>query len=172
MNWILIPWVLAATILLFVGAYWVYMLEQRLKAMETRYEKMLALAEEADQATIVQLLTRLESREAQVEQVVAVVNRMAAVLPRTVQGYGMVRYNAYENVAGDQSFSVAWVDAAGNGVLLSGLHSRANTQVYAKPLRAWQSTYSLSAEDRHAIAEARDVAAGKALPEPQAPVPV
>ena len=172
MNGILIPWVLAATILLFVGAYWVYMLEQRLKAVETRYQKMLALADDADHATIVQLLKRLEAREAQVEQMEAVVNRMTAVLPHTVQGYGMVRYNAYEGVAGDQSFSVALVDAAGNGILLSALYSRADTRVYAKPLRAWQSTYSLSAEDRQAIAEARDVAAGKALPEPQAPAPV
>lgn len=172
MEWILIPWVIASTILLFVAAYWIYMLEKRLEMMETRYEKMLALAEESDQATIVQLLTRLESREAQVEQITTVVNRMIAALPHTVQGYGLVRYNAYEGVGGDQSFSVALVDAAGNGVVLSGLHSRADARVYAKPLRAWASTYSLSAEDQDAVMQARDVTLGKPLPAPPSPAEV
>ena len=48
----LIPWVIASTILLFVAAYWIYTLEKRLKLLETRYQKLLALADDADQATI------------------------------------------------------------------------------------------------------------------------
>ena len=36
---VLVPWVIAATILLFVGAYWIYSLEKRLKQIEERYQR-------------------------------------------------------------------------------------------------------------------------------------
>jgi hypothetical protein len=109
------------------------------KALDVRYQKILALAEETDQATIVQLLTRLEARESQVVEMEAAMTRLLQALPHTIQGYGVVRYDAFENVAGDQSFSLALVDMEGSGVMLSGLHSRADTRVYAKALKQWQA---------------------------------
>jgi hypothetical protein len=39
--------------------------------------------------------------------------------------------------------------------VLSSLHARDVTRVYAKPLQAWESTYSLTDEERQAIAQAR-----------------
>lgn len=164
MNWLLIPWVIASTVLLLVVAYWIYTVEQREKALEARYQKILALAEETDQATIVQLLARLEARESQVTEMEAALSRLMQALPHTIQGYGVVRYDAFENVAGDQSFSLALVDQSGSGVMLSGLHSRADTRVYAKSLKQWQAGYGFSAEEQQALGLARQVLEGKGAP--------
>ena len=112
----LVLWVIASTILLFVGAYWLYVVEKRLKAMEERYQKILALAEDTDQATIVQFLARLDGQEKRLSQAEAALRRFGDILPHTIQGHGVVRYSAFENVGGDQSFSLALVDAHGNAV--------------------------------------------------------
>lgn len=156
----LVLWVIASAILLFVGIYWVYMLEKRLKAMEERYQKILALAEDTDQATIVQLLSRLDAQEKRLAQTEATLRHFGSILPHTVQGHGVIRYSAFENVGGDQSFSLALVDARGNGAMLSGLHTRDDTRVYAKPLTQWRSSYSLSAEEQQALGKARQMIDG------------
>jgi cbb3-type cytochrome oxidase subunit 3 len=156
----LVLWVIASAILLFVGIYWVYMLEKRLKAMEERYQKILALAEDTDQATIVQFLTRLDGQEKRLDQAEVALRRFGDILPHTIQGHGVVRYSAFENVGGDQSFSLALVDAHGNGAMLSGLHRRDDTRVYAKPLTQWRSSYSLSAEEQQALGRARQMIDG------------
>lgn len=156
----LVLWVIASTILLFVGAYWLYVVEKRLKAMEERYQKILALAEDTDQATIVQFLARLDGQEKRLDQAEVALRRFGGILPHTIQGHGVVRYSAFENVGGDQSFSLALVDAHGNGAMLSGLHRRDDTRVYAKPLTQWRSSYSLSAEEQQALGRARQMIDG------------
>ena len=157
----LIPWVIAATILLFVAAYWIYTLEKRLKLVETRYQKLLALADDADQATIAQFLTRLGGYEQRMEQLEGQLQYLASIMPHTIQGHGIVRYSAFESVGGDQSFSLALVDARGNGAMVSGLHIHGgDTRVYAKPLTQWHSSYSLGAEEQQALGLARQMVDG------------
>ncbi len=68
-----------------------------------------------------------------------------------LQHMGVVRFNPFHDTGGDQSFAIALVDGHGNGVVLSSLHARDVTRVYAKPLRGWESTYSLTDEERQAI---------------------
>lgn len=160
MNWVLVPWVIAATILLFVGLYGFFQLEKRVKSIEERYQKILALADDADQATIVKILTRLDEQKLRLGQIEATLQRFGAILPHTIQGHGVVRYSAFSDVGGDQSFSLALVDERGNGALLSGLHGRGETRVYAKPLTQWRSSYSLSAEEQQALGQARQMVNG------------
>ena len=167
METILVPWVIASTILLFVAAYWVYTLEKRVGQMEERYQKILKLAEEADQATVAQLLARLDDQEKRLFTVEGNVLHMAEVLPHTIQGCGIVRYRAYNDVGGDQSFSLALVDEHGTGAMLSGLHGHGDVRVYAKPLVQWRSSYSLSAEEQDALGQAR-----QRMREGTAPAPI
>ena len=107
-----------------------------------------------------------ESLEALLHQHVATIHdaaeRVAAVeqLARRLEkaGYfsfqhlGVVRYNPFHDTGSDQSFAVALVDGHGNGVVLSSLHARDVTRVYAKPLAKWESTYQLTDEEKQAIA--------------------
>jgi hypothetical protein len=68
------------------------------------------------------------------------------------QHLGVVRFNPFHDTGGDQSFAIALVDGHGNGVVLSSLHARDTTRVYAKPLLKWESSYSLTDEEKQAIA--------------------
>ncbi len=166
MDGILVPWVIATTILLFVAAYWIYTLEQRIKAFSSRYQDLLkiseALAATPDQAALHPLVTRLDSHEARLNSIDEQQRALVTVLGHSVQGLGVVRYSAFEGIGGDQSFSVALVDSVGRGTILTGLHGGENMRVYAKPLSNWRSSYSLSADEQRALSEARGVVEGRA----------
>jgi len=78
-----------------------------------------------------------------------------AAPPSALQHVGVVRFNPYHDTGGDYSFAVALLDAAGAGVVISGLYHRDRCRVYAKPVSAWDSTSQLTDEERAAIERAR-----------------
>jgi hypothetical protein len=160
----MILWIIASTVLMGVAAYWIYTLEKRTAAMAERYEKMLSLADEADQGTILQLLSQLNAYETRFAPIEDYVTRVSTVLPHIIQGYGIVRYDAFDNIRGEQSFSIALIDEGGNGVVISALHAHSDTRIYAKQLEAWRSEHSLSAEEQQALGQARQVLEGKRPP--------
>ncbi|MCU0520318.1 MAG: DUF4446 family protein [Anaerolineae bacterium] len=159
MDGVLIPWVIATTILLFVAAFWIYTLEQRIRGFATQYQSLLriseALAKAPDQAALLPLVTRLNGHDARLHSVETVQGELAATLAHSVQGLGVVRYSAFEGIGGDQSFSVALVDSSGRGTVITGLHGGDAVRVWAKPLHNWRSSYSLSADEQRALGEAR-----------------
>jgi hypothetical protein len=87
-----------------------------------------------------------------VESVDQLAHRLEKAAYFSLQHLGVVRYNPFSGTGGDQSFAIALVDGHGNGVVLSSLHARDLTRVYAKPLQKWESTYSLTDEEKQAIA--------------------
>jgi hypothetical protein len=73
---------------------------------------------------------------------------------RAFQRIGLVRFNPFEETGGNQSFAVALLDANGDGFVLSSLHARAGTRVYAKTLTGGQSDGALSEEEAEALRRA------------------
>ena len=72
-----------------------------------------------------------------------------------VQKVGVIRYNAFDNVGSDLSFSIALLNNNDDGLVLSSLYSRDNSSTYAKPVISGKSKYALSAEEIKAIDMAR-----------------
>lgn len=163
MNSILIPWVVATTILMFVAAYWIYTLETRLGQFQDKYNTLLKVSEaleaEPDKAALQPLIARLDEQAAHLKRTDVALREVQELLPGVIRGVGIVRYNAFEGVGGDQSFSVALVDANGRGAVMTGLHTGDDVRVYAKPLENWKSSYSLSADEQKALGQARQSAA-------------
>lgn len=73
---------------------------------------------------------------------------------KAFQRVGLVRYNPFEDTGGNQSFALALLDASGDGWVLSSLHARQGTRVYAKEVRGGRSEAGLSSEETAAIAQA------------------
>jgi hypothetical protein len=88
---------------------------------------------------------------------------------RAIQRVGLVRYNPFEDTGGNQSFALALADAAGDGFVLSSLHSRTGTRVYAKAVTAGRPDGALSDEEREALRLALAApAAGATATDPRA----
>jgi hypothetical protein len=70
---------------------------------------------------------------------------------RSFQRIGLVRFNPFEDTGGNQSFALALLDQAGDGVVISSLHARAGTRVYGKAVAKGTSESNLSAEESEAL---------------------
>ncbi len=80
--------------------------------------------------------------------------RLETSAPRAFQRVGLVRFNPFEDTGGNQSFALALLDGEGNGWVLSSLHARSGTRVYAKAIRGGRSDGALSEEETDAIKQA------------------
>lgn len=70
---------------------------------------------------------------------------------RALQRTGLVRFNPFEDTGGNQSFALAILDADGNGIVMSSLHSRTGTRIYAKSIARGRAETALSDEEGEAL---------------------
>lgn len=75
-------------------------------------------------------------------------------LGRTISRTAVVRYDAYGEMTGRQSSSMALLDDSGTGVVLSSILHREQARMYVKSIREGQSEFELSPEENEAIASA------------------
>ena len=73
---------------------------------------------------------------------------------KNLQKVGIVRFNPFREVGGDQSFSLAVLDATDNGFVITSLYSHEGNRVYTKPIENGTSPYSLSKEEKKALDKA------------------
>jgi hypothetical protein len=66
----------------------------------------------------------------------------------------VVRFNAFDDIGGEQSFAVALLDANGNGVVLSSLYGRQDSRLYAKTIAGGEPDRPLSSEEKRALDQA------------------
>ncbi len=64
---------------------------------------------------------------------------------------GLVRFNPFDDTGGNQSFALAILDANNDGFVVTSLHSRTGTRVYAKAVFDGQSETTLGAEESQAV---------------------
>ena len=69
-----------------------------------------------------------------------------------VQRIGLVRFNPFEDTGGNQSFALAMLDGRGEGFIVSSLHSRGSTRIYAKKVAGGVPEMALSSEEAQALA--------------------
>jgi len=99
------------------------------------------------------LTTKTETHARTIESLQNKANRMKG-------NVSVLRYNPFGERGSDLSFSIAIVDDRQDGVVISSLHSRDESRVYAKPLEAGASKYPLTPEEKEAIIQAKPKPSG------------
>lgn len=72
----------------------------------------------------------------------------------SIQKVGVVRFDAFSRVGGNQSFAIAFLDKNDNGFVLSSLFAHESSKVYAKPVTKGASKFVISEEEQEAINKA------------------
>ena len=96
----------------------------------------------------------LGSIDAAIQELASRQQELFASLGLSKRNLGVVRYDAFEDMGGRLSFSLALVDDHANGVVMTSINGRAESRVYAKVLEAGASEHNLSVEEERAIADA------------------
>src|SRR2546430_16101323 len=92
--------------------------------------------------------------EAAMRQLAGGERKLAELLQGAIQRVGIVRFDAFEDMGGRLSFSAAFLNAHGDGVVITSINGRQDTRCYAKQIRAGTSIHNLSDEEEQAIREA------------------
>ena len=102
-------------------------------------------------------LRRLDKQEKEIAKILEEILTLKNLSKRSFQKLGLVRFNPFKNVGGDQSFSVALLDLENNGFVFSSIYGQDGNRVYAKPIANSKSEYVLSEEEKEAISKAQTV---------------
>lgn len=106
------------------------------------------------EGTIKKLTERVHALESHAQKTELALENVDARLLRSVQGVAVERFDPFGN-SGQQSFATALLNERGDGVVISGIHSRDGVRVYAKEVKNFASERELSEEEANAIARAQ-----------------
>ena len=149
---LLVVALVAAVVLL---AVWVAWLQRSEAVLRRRLRRVLPQGESGGIDEILdRQLKSVESLSERVDALNKLHHELEHLSQRTLQKVAVVRYNPFSDTGGDQSFAIALLDSLGNGVVVSSLHSRTDTRVFAKPVQSGRSKFQLSDEEQDAIRKA------------------
>jgi len=127
-----------------LGSVWVITTEKRLKKFflgkkaKDLEDTILALENE---------IVKLDKAKNNIEKEITVIN---SKLKKSIRGLETLRFNPFPDQGSNQSFAIGMLNEEGDGLVISSLYSRERMSVFAKPIKAGNSLYELSTEEKEA----------------------
>ena len=103
---------------------------------------------------VASLQGRIDELHGALDDVAGSLDRVDRRVDETVSKTAIVRYDAYEHSGGHQSASVALLDSARTGVVLSAIQGRDHARIYVKELDRGRASVALSPEELEAVERA------------------
>ena len=99
----------------------------------------------------ISLQARFDDLHRAVDEVAAGLSRIDKRVDACLSHTSIVRYDAYEDAGGHQSASLAFLDAARSGVVVSAIQGRDYARIYVKELDRGRASVALSPEEQQAV---------------------
>ena len=145
-------WLLALTLAVIALSGAVLAVHRRATRTAAGYRRLTGDATDASLAeSLDRHLDRVEAVDRRLTALDAEYRSLEARGRGSLQHLGIVRFNPFADTGSDQSFAIALLNDRHNGVVISSLHARSGTRVFAKPVEAGQASYALSDEEAEAL---------------------
>jgi hypothetical protein len=102
----------------------------------------------------VSLQGRVEDLQRAFDELAAALSRVDRRVDGSLSRMALIRYDAYEETGGQQSASIALLDSARSGVVLTAIQGRDYARVYVKQLDRGRTSIALSPEEQQAVERA------------------
>ncbi|HPK13911.1 MAG TPA: DUF4446 family protein [Candidatus Paceibacterota bacterium] len=124
---------------------WILIIEIRLKRIFSGFKakNMESLIAEVTKKT-----KELEEERKKTELQISSIDKRLAQSIRNIE---TVRFNPFPQAGGNQSFAISLLNDEGNGVVISSLYARDRTSLFAKPIKAGQSEFELTKEEKSVL---------------------
>ena len=142
---------LAAAAVALLGLLVVLLLWRRLSRVQAAQSAVLGGAGGDLLEFVVSLQTRVDDLHRAVDEVAAALSRVDRRVDGAVTNTAVVRYDAYEGTGGQQSASVAMLDATRTGTVVTAIQGRDYARIYVKDLDRGRSPVALSPEEQEAV---------------------
>ena len=148
--WIAIGAAACAVVALLV-AIWIWLRVRRLRAAQST---LLGEGKSDIVDFAVSLQGRIDDLHRAVDEVASGLVRVDRRVDESVRNVSIVRYDAYEDTGGHQSASLAVLDSARSGVVVTAIQGRDYARIYMKELDRGRASIALSPEEAEAVERA------------------
>lgn len=147
----IIIWISIA--LLLAGQIWLFLLISR---TSKKIDKALGGAKSKSiMKMLAHIMERYDVIEKDFKRIFEEDKKNKKLMRGMVQKMGIVRFNPFADMGGEQSFCIALMDGDDNGALLTYLHSNEGGKIYIKSVKNGEGERKLSEEEEKALQEAR-----------------
>lgn len=149
-------WVSVAALALAVAATVMVMVQhRRLTRVQSQLEALLTGAnEQSVLGALNAQREQLRKLDERVKELVHASQYLHEALQDAIRKVAFERYNPFPGVGGNQSFTFILLDAHNSGIVITSLHNRDATRVYAKAIREGQALQQLSTEEERVLQNA------------------
>lgn len=143
-------------VLLGIIFLWLVILSFYILKTQRGYKKLTAGSKNLNLEQLLDsVFKRIDLDEKRISQLTEEVSKLELSAKLNIQKYALVRFNPFEDTGGDQSFVAAFLDGENNGIVISSLHSRNGTRVYAKSVTGGNSAaHQFSKEEKEVVEKA------------------
>lgn len=101
-----------------------------------------------------ELQEHLKTLEKKLGSLSAELESVKKQMAKSVDKIGIVRFNPFHEIGGDQSFAIALLNQENTGVVITSHYGKDFSKLYAKPVKSGSSEYPLSEEEKEAMKKA------------------
>ena len=132
-------------------------LQRRFARFARPYEELATAAKQDGVATALQgQLLGVERNAKRIDETMAYAQQVHTQAGTALQGIGFLKYDAFEDIRGHQSYSLCLLDAHQEGVIITGIAGRNDYRGYAKPVKKGACELALSEVEKQALAMAKE----------------
>jgi len=144
----------AACVAAVLALAWAFLLWRRLARLETGQNVVLGSGRGDLLDFAVSLQARIDDLHRAVDEVATGLSRVDRRVDGSLTNTAVVRYDAYEGTGGQQSASVALLDATRTGTIVTAIQGRDYARIYVKDIDRGRSSVALSPEEQEAVERA------------------
>jgi len=135
---------------------WLTILSYFLYSILSHYNNLIKDSKDTNLKSVLEnLLAETKTTRESLEKIKKELEKIKTDNLSHIQKASLLRFNPFNDVGGDQSFVISLLDGYNNGVVISSLHSRVGTRIYAKPIEQGKPKgFEFSKEEELAIKKA------------------
>jgi hypothetical protein len=135
-----------------VLSFWTWRVHRYARSVEARLDSVFRESGNENTARVLaDYLNIVRSTAQSVSRMQEQTDGVVRIMPTVIRHVGLVRFSPFHDTGSDQSFALALLDGRQDGVVITALHSRTDSRLYAKPVERGKSSYSLTPEERDAM---------------------
>lgn len=150
-NIVVIIAVLLALLIVFL--FWNILITLKIKTFQKNIRHFFSGKKVSNlEEILIAQIENIKSLDKDIQELYNISNQINGLAMTGLHKVGMIRFNPFKDVGGDQSFAIALLNGENNGIILSSLYTREGTRIYSKAVISGKSEkYPLTEEEKQAI---------------------
>lgn len=148
---------ISAVVMVFILAVLLIVSLVKIRKLNKKYSAFMKGATGKDlESSILTRFSEMDKMKTDIEYIFGKLNIACDMLLTTYQKMSIVKYDAFKEMGGKLSFSMAMLDDKNSGYILTSVHTREGCYTYIKEIIKGESFVVLSEEERRALEEAKN----------------